>query len=170
MIQHAAVSHDILDFSARVLNTTASMRVLTSSKDAAVRENRGMSTTTRKQRTYDHRLRRLVQTTRDTQLAARQGVPASTAGDPRGWITCTFSRMGLPAWPRGHRGCAALCPTRFMSRGGLHSTSAPASVGRVGLSRRPGFLPRGKRSRRNTLVRHQTFPGRLGNWCRSPGC
>ena len=36
----------------------------------------------------------------------------------------------------------------------LHSASASASVGRAGLSRRPGFLPRGKGSQRNTLVRH----------------
>ncbi len=42
-----------------------------------------MSTTTRKQRTYDHRLRELVQTTRDIQLASRHGVPTSTA---RGWL------------------------------------------------------------------------------------
>ena len=38
---------------------------------------------TRKQRTYDHRLRELVQTTRDIQLATQHGVPASTA---RGWL------------------------------------------------------------------------------------
>ena len=38
---------------------------------------------TRMQRTYDHRLRELVQTTRDIQLATRHGVPASTA---RGWL------------------------------------------------------------------------------------
>ena len=42
-----------------------------------------MSTATRVQRTYDHRLRRLVHTTRDIQLATRRGVPASTA---RGWL------------------------------------------------------------------------------------
>ena len=42
-----------------------------------------MSTMTRKQRTYDHRLRELVQTTRDIQLATQHGVPASTA---RGWL------------------------------------------------------------------------------------
>jgi hypothetical protein len=38
---------------------------------------------TRKQRTYDHRLRELVETTRDIQLATQHGVPASTA---RGWL------------------------------------------------------------------------------------
>ena len=38
---------------------------------------------TRMQRRYDHRLRELVQTTRDIQLATRQGVPESTA---RGWL------------------------------------------------------------------------------------
>ena len=43
-----------------------------------------MSTTTRKQRTYDHRLRDLLQTTRDIQLASRHGVPTSTA---RGWLS-----------------------------------------------------------------------------------
>lgn len=42
-----------------------------------------MSTSTRKQRTYDHCLRELVQSTRDIQLATRHGVPASTA---RGWL------------------------------------------------------------------------------------
>ena len=38
---------------------------------------------TRKQRTYDQRLRELVQTTRDLQLATQHGMPASTA---RGWL------------------------------------------------------------------------------------
>ena len=42
-----------------------------------------MSTTTRKQRTYDHRLRELVQSTCAIQLATRHGVPTSTA---RGWL------------------------------------------------------------------------------------
>lgn len=42
-----------------------------------------MSTATRTQRSYDHRLRRLVQATGDLRLATRRGVPASTA---RGWL------------------------------------------------------------------------------------
>ena len=43
-----------------------------------------MPTTTRTQRRYDHRLRDLVQTTGDVELAIRHGVPRSTA---RGWRT-----------------------------------------------------------------------------------
>jgi putative transposase len=43
-----------------------------------------MPTTTRTQRRYDHRLRDLVQTTGDVELAVRHGVPRSTA---RGWRT-----------------------------------------------------------------------------------
>ena len=42
-----------------------------------------MSQNTRKQQKYDHRLRELVQTTGDIQLAICHGVPASTA---RGWL------------------------------------------------------------------------------------
>jgi hypothetical protein len=45
-----------------------------------------MATTTRTQRRYDHRLRVLVQTTGDLDLAIRQGVPRSTAP---GWRTKT---------------------------------------------------------------------------------
>ena len=40
--------------------------------------------TTRTQRRYDHRLRQLVQTTGDIDLATRHGVPRSTA---RCWLT-----------------------------------------------------------------------------------
>ncbi|MFM9118633.1 MAG: hypothetical protein ACKOU6_20980, partial [Planctomycetota bacterium] len=43
-----------------------------------------MATTTRTQRRYDHRLRNLVQTTRDIHCAVQRGVPRSTA---RGWLT-----------------------------------------------------------------------------------
>jgi hypothetical protein len=49
-----------------------------------------MPTITRVQRTYDHRLRNLVQTTRDIQLATRHGVPASTA---RGWLSQSASEV-----------------------------------------------------------------------------
>lgn len=42
-----------------------------------------MSSHLRTQRRYDHRLRQLVQTTGDIQLAIEQGVPPSTA---RGWL------------------------------------------------------------------------------------
>ena len=49
-----------------------------------------MSATTRKQRTYDHRLRQLVQSSRDIQLATRHGVPASTA---RGWLNKSCSEV-----------------------------------------------------------------------------
>jgi len=45
-------------------------------------DNGGMSTTTRTQRRYDHRLRALVKKTGDLDLAVRHGVPRSTA---RGW-------------------------------------------------------------------------------------
>ena len=38
------------------------------------------------QRRYDHRLRELVQTSGDVELAVRRGVPRSTA---RGWLTST---------------------------------------------------------------------------------
>ena len=43
-----------------------------------------MSKFTRTQRRYDHRLRDLVQTSGDVELATRHGVPRSTA---RGWLT-----------------------------------------------------------------------------------
>ena len=49
-----------------------------------------MSSTTRIQRRYDHRLRALVQTTGDLELAIRHGVPRSTA---RGWLTQTTTEV-----------------------------------------------------------------------------
>ncbi len=49
-----------------------------------------MSSTTRTQRRYDHRLRELVQTTGDVELAIRHGVPRSTA---RGWLTKTTTEV-----------------------------------------------------------------------------
>ncbi|MAD80226.1 MAG: hypothetical protein QGF59_09000 [Pirellulaceae bacterium] len=49
-----------------------------------------MSTMTCNQRTYDQRLRELVQTTRDIQLATQHGVPASTA---RGWTTTRPTKL-----------------------------------------------------------------------------
>jgi len=49
-----------------------------------------MSAITRKQRTYDHRLRELVQSTRDIQLATQHGVPASTA---RGWLNKSTTQV-----------------------------------------------------------------------------
>jgi putative transposase len=49
-----------------------------------------MPTTTRTQRRYDHRLRDLVQTTGDLELAIRHGVPRSTA---RGWRTKTTTEV-----------------------------------------------------------------------------
>jgi hypothetical protein len=45
-----------------------------------------MSTTIRTQRRYDHRLRKLVQSTRNVDLAIQRGVPRSTA---HGWLTGT---------------------------------------------------------------------------------
>jgi putative transposase len=42
-----------------------------------------MATTTRIQRSYDHRLRELVRSTGDIQYAIRRGVPRSTA---HGWL------------------------------------------------------------------------------------
>jgi len=49
-----------------------------------------MPTTTRIQRRYDHRLRNLVQTTGDSEIAIRHGVPRSTA---RGWRTKTATEV-----------------------------------------------------------------------------
>ena len=49
-----------------------------------------MPTTTRLQRRCDHRLRNLVQTTGDLELAIRHGVPRSTA---RGWRTKTTTEV-----------------------------------------------------------------------------
>ena len=49
-----------------------------------------MPTTTRTQRRYDHRLRDLVQTTGDLELAIRHGVPRSTA---RGWRNKTTTEV-----------------------------------------------------------------------------
>jgi putative transposase len=43
-----------------------------------------MATAARTQRRYDHRLRKLVRTTRDIGCAIQRGVPRSTA---RGWLT-----------------------------------------------------------------------------------
>ena len=45
-----------------------------------------MSDKNREQKQYDHRLRRLIQTTGDLDLATRHGVPRSTA---RGWLKQT---------------------------------------------------------------------------------
>jgi hypothetical protein len=42
-----------------------------------------MSENCRTQKQYDHRLRLLIQNTRDLDLAVRHGVPRSTA---RGWL------------------------------------------------------------------------------------
>jgi hypothetical protein len=82
-----AVCHDIPDISVRVLDTLVRFRRLCSlPADRASHENRDMSTTTRKQRSYDHRLRELVQSTRDVNLAIQRGVPRSTA---HGWLTAT---------------------------------------------------------------------------------
>ena len=49
-----------------------------------------MATTTRIQRKYDHRLRELVQTAGDVELAIRHGVPRSTA---RGWRAKTTTEV-----------------------------------------------------------------------------
>lgn len=49
-----------------------------------------MITSTRSQRSYDHRLRRLVQSTGDVDLAIEQGVPRSTARD---WLTQTTTEV-----------------------------------------------------------------------------
>ncbi len=49
-----------------------------------------MSCTIRTQRRYDHRLRELVQTSGDVELATRHGVPRSTA---RGWLTKTTTEV-----------------------------------------------------------------------------
>jgi hypothetical protein len=43
----------------------------------------GMSENCRTQKKYDHRLRLLIQNTRDPDLAVRHGVPRSTV---RGWL------------------------------------------------------------------------------------
>ena len=54
------------------------------------RDNWAMPTTTHTQRRYDHRLRDLVQTTGDLDLAIRHGVPRSTA---RGWRSKTTTEV-----------------------------------------------------------------------------
>ena len=46
-------------------------------------EDCGMSTLTRTQRKYDHRLRELAQTTGSVDVAVQRGVPRSTA---YGWL------------------------------------------------------------------------------------
>jgi len=65
------VFQGMLDFSGRVLNTTASTGPLTSFEGSAAGENRGKSTMTRKQETCDHFARELVPTTGEIQLANR---------------------------------------------------------------------------------------------------
>ncbi len=52
--------------------------------DTRCRHNRGMSTANRTQRRYDHRLKELVQTTGNVNVALESGVPRSTA---HGWLT-----------------------------------------------------------------------------------
>ncbi|QDT93640.1 hypothetical protein [Gimesia algae] len=47
-----------------------------------------MSKSTRKQRSYDHRLKELVRSTGNIDVAIQRGVPRSTA---RGWLTKTMS-------------------------------------------------------------------------------
>jgi putative transposase len=81
------VCHDILDFYARVLAILAepnrhfpSARLLCRRGD----HDRVMATAARTQRRYDHRLRKLVRTTRDIHCALQRDVPRSTA---RGWLT-----------------------------------------------------------------------------------
>jgi hypothetical protein len=49
-----------------------------------------MSSIPRTQRRYDHRLRQLVHTTGDVQIAIQQGVPRSTA---QGWLTKTTTEV-----------------------------------------------------------------------------
>jgi len=50
----------------------------------------GMDTASRIQRTYDHRLKNLVNETGDIQLALERGVPRSTA---RGWLSCSCKEV-----------------------------------------------------------------------------
>ena len=50
----------------------------------------GMTSTTRIQRKYDHRLRELVRSTGDAEYAIQRGVPRSTA---RGWLTSTRAEV-----------------------------------------------------------------------------
>ena len=49
-----------------------------------------MTSTTRIQHRYDHRLRELVQSTGDVEHAIQRGVPRSTA---RGWLTATRAEV-----------------------------------------------------------------------------
>ena len=49
-----------------------------------------MSSATRTQRTYDHRLRDLIRSTGDIHQATKQGIPRSTA---RGWLTSSRSEV-----------------------------------------------------------------------------
>ncbi len=49
-----------------------------------------MPTTTRTQNTYDHRLKEIVRSTGNVDIAIQRGVPASTA---RGWLTKTATEV-----------------------------------------------------------------------------
>ena len=58
--------------------------------DTSCRQNRGMPTATRGQRCYDHRLKELVRSTGNIDIALESGVPRSTA---YGWLTRSHSEV-----------------------------------------------------------------------------
>ena len=58
--------------------------------ESETRDHWDMSSTTRSQCRYDHRLQALVQSIRDIGLAIQHGVPRSTA---RGWLTRTSTEV-----------------------------------------------------------------------------
>jgi hypothetical protein len=96
LVVRRAVRHDILEFSARVLAILPCRTVKFkhfSVEFAPWREEAIMDlmiTTTRTLQRYDHRLRELVRSTGNVDLAIRHGVPRSTA---RGWLTATGAEV-----------------------------------------------------------------------------
>lgn len=92
MTRSRAAFTDILHFPARVVITTADPLTSARTARSVLEELSGvserpmiipMTTTGRVQQRYDHRLRNLVQRTRDVTIATERGVPRSTA---RGWL------------------------------------------------------------------------------------
>ena len=86
-VNRRAVCTDILHFPARLVLTAADHLTSADARNVRGFSERPMiipvTTVARPQQRYDHRLRDLVQRTRDLTLAADLGVPRSTA---RGWL------------------------------------------------------------------------------------
>ena len=77
---HRATNADILDSRRRVLGNLCGRERPQTTTHTVIGDDGGMP---RVQNTYDHRLRDLVQRTRDMTLATSAGVPRSTAS---GWL------------------------------------------------------------------------------------